>query len=604
MKRTFILFSCLVLFSFSSYSQPWPTFIAGITWHDHQYNAGGARMIGNDPDGWVHIVWTQLFNNYWRYAYYNVWDPDSEAFVYSSEGTQISASMRSGYATLVVDNDGRCYPVFHQVTGIDFHPAISIDFLPRTGSFVTYEYFGIGLHDMGWPRVDIDTTTQVLHVLAAASGDNFQYALYHLRFIPVFDDYGFGQTFELIENSVQFVDSISILAYDIAVTRSEGVSRVAITWAKPKHGSEYRYDNDLVYKVSNNNGATFWPEVNVTQFIEPDWECLSGDTMACNRDTFRVHADISAIFDDDENLHIAFSTTNYYALQSRMARYAGQLWHWSEADDEVTPIHAVGEDYTSPNWALDIGDLELVLQDPCLTLDRTTDDLFCTYSFCDTNQWSQVGIPQGDIWVSRSTDNGQTWSLGTNITQTDGGQETPAGECLDESFSTAARFIRYYNSEAYLDVGYILDLDAGTSIGEVPISQPTPNPVQFTCVLIDSIPSEPLWDPDWPQLHVDTTETISAQRESITNLYALHQNYPNPFNATTTIRYDLPQTSTVTLTVYNIVGQKVAQPILSSRMSAGTHSLEYDASSLSSGLYFYQLETDKQLLSRKMMLLK
>ena len=71
--------------------------------------------------------------------------------------------------------------------------------------------------------------------------------------------------------------------------------------------------------------------------------------------------------------------------------------------------------------------------------------------------------------------------------------------------------------------------------------------------------------------------------------YALYQNYPNPFNPVTEISFDLPVTSTVTLTVYDILGQEIATIINHAVMEEGVQDVEFDGSNLPSGVYFYRL---------------
>jgi hypothetical protein len=84
---------------------------------------------------------------------------------------------------------------------------------------------------------------------------------------------------------------------------------------------------------------------------------------------------------------------------------------------------------------------------------------------------------------------------------------------------------------------------------------------------------------------------------------SLYQNYPNPFNASTTIEFTLPEAADVELSVYNILGQKVAV-LLDGRKSAGEHAVTWDAGDMPSGVYFARLETGHISKSVKMVLLK
>lgn len=100
--------------------------------------------------------------------------------------------------------------------------------------------------------------------------------------------------------------------------------------------------------------------------------------------------------------------------------------------------------------------------------------------------------------------------------------------------------------------------------------------------------------------------TSNEDEELITelpNTIELKQNYPNPFNPTTNIQFGLPQRSEVQLAVYDMLGKKVAT-VFSGTKAAGYHNLSFDASNLASGMYLYRLETDFEVLSKKMILLK
>jgi hypothetical protein len=83
----------------------------------------------------------------------------------------------------------------------------------------------------------------------------------------------------------------------------------------------------------------------------------------------------------------------------------------------------------------------------------------------------------------------------------------------------------------------------------------------------------------------------------------LSQNYPNPFNPTTKIDFALPEASQVSLTVYNMIGQQVAT-LEDGFLSAGQHSVSFDASHLSSGIYLYRLQAGDQVMTRTLTLVK
>jgi Tol biopolymer transport system component len=84
---------------------------------------------------------------------------------------------------------------------------------------------------------------------------------------------------------------------------------------------------------------------------------------------------------------------------------------------------------------------------------------------------------------------------------------------------------------------------------------------------------------------------------------SLAQNFPNPFNPTTTIRYALPIDANVSLAVYNMLGQKVAQ-LVDEPMSAGYHNAVFDASKLASGIYVYKLQAGSLVETKRMSLVK
>lgn len=87
------------------------------------------------------------------------------------------------------------------------------------------------------------------------------------------------------------------------------------------------------------------------------------------------------------------------------------------------------------------------------------------------------------------------------------------------------------------------------------------------------------------------------------NTFSLHQNYPNPFNPSTNIEFSLPQTSNVELRVFDLTGREVVS-LVSGVKTAGNHTVSFDASQLSSGVYIYRLKAGEFVQTRKMLLIK
>ncbi|GAB5407647.1 MAG: hypothetical protein BalsKO_00120 [Balneolaceae bacterium] len=100
-----------------------------------------------------------------------------------------------------------------------------------------------------------------------------------------------------------------------------------------------------------------------------------------------------------------------------------------------------------------------------------------------------------------------------------------------------------------------------------------------------------------------TSTTVGNEIGDQPNVFALEQNYPNPFNPSTTISYSVENAGPVSVSVYNVMGQKVAE-LVNATKTAGSYSVTWDASSVSSGMYFYQLTAGGQTLTKRMTLIK
>jgi len=95
---------------------------------------------------------------------------------------------------------------------------------------------------------------------------------------------------------------------------------------------------------------------------------------------------------------------------------------------------------------------------------------------------------------------------------------------------------------------------------------------------------------------------VANNEELIANSLRLSQNYPNPFNHSTTIRFEVATSGSISLKIYNVLGQEVVT-LVSDELKAGSYARTFDASGLPSGIYFYRLTTSNHTITRKMVLL-
>ncbi len=105
---------------------------------------------------------------------------------------------------------------------------------------------------------------------------------------------------------------------------------------------------------------------------------------------------------------------------------------------------------------------------------------------------------------------------------------------------------------------------------------------------------------------VDISPATEIKHTNITQEpqdYNLGQNYPNPFNPTTVIRFGIPRNEYITLKIYNALGREIST-LITGKLNAGIHEIEWNASKYPSGIYFYRLEGNGYYETKRMMLIK
>jgi hypothetical protein len=210
-------------------------------------------------------------------------------------------------------------------------------------------------------------------------------------------------------------------------------------------------------------------------------------------------------------------------------------------------------------------------------------------------------------WKISISDNKLRWTINT----TNGITDLDAESLLEKN--------KWYNITAYysgedmelyingkLDAfkywsGNINTSPVGLTIGQV---LPNNNQYNFNGKLDELLLYDyPLSLQEISDIYELATGTEIDSRFEIPDNTVLQQNYPNPFNPSTNIPFTLKESGAVSLKIYNLLGQEV-DTVIQQKMSAGSYSVWYDASFLSSGVYFYTLKTANGILTQKMILIK
>jgi len=102
---------------------------------------------------------------------------------------------------------------------------------------------------------------------------------------------------------------------------------------------------------------------------------------------------------------------------------------------------------------------------------------------------------------------------------------------------------------------------------------------------------------------LEATVSISQINTTVPNDFSLYQNYPNPFNPSTKIKFDMKKSDYVKVVVFDSQGKEIKE-LVNAVLPAGSFEISFDAKNLSSGVYFYRMETNGQVITKKMSLLK
>jgi hypothetical protein len=199
------------------------------------------------------------------------------------------------------------------------------------------------------------------------------------------------------------------------------------------------------------------------------------------------------------------------------------------------------------------------------------------------------GFGAGKIY--KTTNNAASWfSISGNL------PDSPCNDALFyyPGFSTSTLL-------AAMDIGVFVTTDYGASWSE--LADGLPNTVSISLDYNQSTGKLRIGTHGRGTWEANGVIGIISYNSQIPKSYSLSQNYPNPFNPVTNIKYDILRTGIVKLTVYDIIGREV-ETIVNSQQIAGSYVVQYDASKLASGIYFYTLHTQDFTATKKMIIVK
>ncbi len=455
-------------------------------------------------------------------------------------GTAVSSVAGAGYTNMDIFSDNTAAVAYHN--GANLFLTLGVDAIRGGGLFTLYDPPEVypGYPEAYWPYITVDNQG-FIHLTARINGSTSDQ---DLSLYTRSEDGGATWT------SLAVVDTThQITCFPVSSPVS---NKVAIVYSKNFPGDATIYLGDVLYTESA-DGQTwnFGHPINITNYQYSD--------------TLRAWLDLDAVYDFNDNLHIIWNSGVYDADND--ALYVSSfLFHWSEA----TGISMIADGY----WNAYTGAANLTLSKPSIGVDDDN-NLYVIWTQFDSTDVSAGGFSNGEIYAAASGDGGATWGTPVNLTNSHTEGCLP-GDCDSDHWSSLCEYV-----DDYLHILYINDKDAGAYIqGE---GAETENPVLYLKV---------------PKGIVGVGEEANEPTS-----FKLYGNYPNPFNASTNIEFSLEKPSKVTLEVYNVLGRKVAT-LLDNTMNSGEHTINWNASSMPSGIYFYKLSANGETMTRRMTLLK
>lgn len=518
-----------------------PGEVIGTSTYEYQSNGSIGDKIRVDDFGGIHVVWTKgITGNRPRYVYYNFRSEADSSWTHNPDGTAISGINGTGFITLELLPAGEAIAAYHSADEVPSYPKVAVDAFRGFGIFTEYD-LSPGSEN-NWPYIARNVNSGRLHmVLSPFVGESVLLYTYST------DD---GVNW----SSYVEVDTLDILSYIVIASPVSDKTCILYTKLDP---TESFYD--VLYHESQDGTAwDFRFPVNITQYSPAD--------------SLTAHADIDAVYDYNDELHIVYQGAG--AWDGSIWLLSNQARHWSDLTGHS--VIATGSDSGcyQINYCLCVAKVNI-------GVDPSNNNLYAVWSEMDDQDFSLAGFSNGELYAAGSIDGGATWFPKVNLTNS----PTPncaAMDCDCDVWSSLAPKV-----DGALHIMYVDDNDAGAAWNSQGVW--TTNAVLYLEVDVDSI--------------LLSIEDLDAD---LPFEFELGDNYPNPFNAQTTIPLE-GEIRDGQLAIYDISGRMIREFDIDSQTGSVTwDGANNSGESVASGTYFYSISFDGigRAATRKMTLLK
>lgn len=431
-----------------------PGFEAAITTYDYQHNGTMGRQVARRGQ-YVHMLWMGqsdcfISSSANRRAYYQAFNTYNNHYMQTGGGASMTGSNYSGYATIDClsgsGTDGAFGACHVDLNGTSIYNSVGyIDFLPGNAYFTQYAAADISPYiEIIWPQICVHygATSNVAYMVSHVGPDDPGQNIYMYK-----KDLGSGAW-----DAGQKMGYCADLSYTVVAL--DGTDKVAVVYTDDRHGlaqgAGSQQDLDVYYIESTDQGVTWGSKTCVSNYTKPD-------------SLWRAYADLSALYSTDGNLHIIWAARE---LQSADIYYDWRcrLMHWST---DIPHARIIAEARYDGGQKCDPGTWNMYIAK--MSISECDGKLYSLWTqFLDRKHvvsgigtdCSSHGFANGELWLAVSSDNGLSWDLPNDLTNS----HTPncdSAACESDHWSSMVKYGMTYTGDDTLDLIYINDKDAG-----------------------------------------------------------------------------------------------------------------------------------------------